>query len=84
MAMNWKHNIVDSATHASCTFGHNPILGLAISTMWGVVSGELSFTQQLITGTHPHPTPKNAIDRLKHQLIWGYKSIKKDWLLEID
>ena len=75
--MNQKHDIVDSATHASCTFGHNPILGLAFSAMCRVVSGELPFTQQLIIGTHTPPTPKNTIGGFKHQL-------KKDLLSEID
>jgi hypothetical protein len=45
---NRKRDIVDMSTHASCGFGHNPYSRVSFSTMWGVVSKELPFTQQLI------------------------------------
>jgi len=53
-----NHDIVDSLTHASCMFGHNPHSRVSFSTLWGVVNKELPFTQQLIIGTSTPSTPK--------------------------
>jgi hypothetical protein len=35
--MNPKRDIVDTFCHASCAFGHNPVLGLAIPYTWELV-----------------------------------------------
>jgi hypothetical protein len=35
---NPKRDIVDTLFHASCAFGHNPILGLAFSYTWELES----------------------------------------------
>ena len=59
--MKQKRNIVDRRFHARSVFGHSPTLGLPFSSMWGVVSKELPFTQQLIIGTHTPPTPKTQL-----------------------
>jgi hypothetical protein len=33
-ATNQKREIVDTSTHAFCSFGHSPSLGLAFPTIW--------------------------------------------------
>ena len=37
--MDVKRDIVDTELHASCTFGHNPMLGLTFPILWKCMTG---------------------------------------------